>query len=213
MNNATLTRRQQEILEFLKSQGNRFRHPPTLEELAEALGLRSRGSLHKHIQALIAAGLIEPMNRLRRGIRLVETQDLLTTGPVGANLLPVLGKIAAGQPIEAITGDEQMDVPACLRGDPRNGDKCYVLQVQGDSMMDDGILDGDWIIVEPRQQALNGQVVVAMVDGSEATVKRILQRPDSVVLVPANSTMEPMYYAPDRVEIQGVVVGQMRSYM
>ena len=79
-------------------------------------------------------------------------------------------------------------------------------------MMDDGILDGDWIIVEPSQQAINGQVVVAMVDGSEATVKRILQRPDSVVLIPANSTMEPMYYAPDRVQIQGIVVGQMRSY-
>ncbi len=124
-------------------------------------------------------------------------------------MLPLLGRIAAGQPIEAITGDEHIEVPASLR----SHNNCYVLQVQGDSMIDDGILDGDWIIVEPRQQAINGQVVVAMVDGSEATVKRILQRPDSVVLIPANSTMEPMYFAPDRVQIQGVVVGQMRSYL
>ena len=219
MNTISLTRRQQEIFDFLKSSGDRFRHPPTLEELAEALGLRSRGSLHKHIQALISAGLIKPMNRLRRGIRLVKTADGPPASPSplpseslplsGFLMLPLLGRIAAGQPIEAITGNEHIDVPAGLR----SRSNCYVLQVQGDSMMDDGILDGDWIVVEPTQQAINGQVVVAMVDGSEATVKRILQRPDSVVLIPANSTMEPMYFAPDRVQIQGIVVGQMRSYL
>ncbi len=212
MNTTTLTRRQQEILDFLRSQRHRFQHPPTLEELATALGLRSRGSLHKHIQALVKAGLVAPMNHLRRGVRLVEKEQAATKPfPSAAPEfidLPLLGKIAAGQPIEAITGSEQIAVPPNLR----SRDNCYVLQVQGDSMMDDGILDGDWIIVEPRQQAINGQVVVAMVDGSEATVKRILQRPDSVVLIPANSSMEPMYFAPDRVQIQGVVVGQMRSY-
>ncbi len=214
MNTTTLTRRQQEILDFLKAQNTRFRHPPTLEELAEALGLRSRGSLHKHIQALINAGFIEPMNRLRRGVRLTEVEDLgdrISDLLPATLMLPLLGKIAAGQPLEAIAPEaatEHLAVPPNIS----SKDNCYVLQVQGDSMMDDGILDGDWIIVEPRQQAINGQVVVAMVDGSEATVKRILQRPDSVVLIPANSTMEPMYYAPDRVEIQGIVVGQMRSY-
>jgi repressor LexA len=214
VNTTTLTRRQQEILDFLKAQNTRFRHPPTLEELAEALGLRSRGSLHKHIQALINAGFIEPMNRLRRGVRLTNNAgpEDQTFGPdLTSLMLPLLGKIAAGQPLEAIepsAATEHLAVPSNLS----SKDNCYVLQVQGDSMMDDGILDGDWIIVEPRQQAINGQVVVAMVDGSEATVKRILQRPDSVVLIPANSTMEPMYYAPDRVQIQGIVVGQMRSY-
>ena len=212
MNATTLTRRQQEILDFLKTQGVRFQHPPTLEELAAALGLRSRGSLHKHIQALVRAGFIEPLNHLRRGIRLVAQAENTQDQPESL-MLPLLGKIAAGQPIEAISGDERMAVPPSLSGHPSAGKHCYVLQVQGDSMVDDGILDGDWIIVEPRQQALNGQVVVAMVDGSEATVKRILQRPDRVVLIPANSTMEPMYFAPDRVQIQGVVVGQMRSYL
>jgi len=155
------------------------------------------------------------MNHLRRGVRLVNNADADADLAQGSSpqwdtpLLPLLGKIAAGHPIEAVTNDEHLAVPPNLR----SNDNCYVLQVQGDSMVDDGILDGDWIIVEPRQQAINGQVVVAMVDGSEATVKRILQRPDSVVLIPANSAMEPMYFAPDRVQIQGVVVGQMRSYL
>ena len=94
----------------------------------------------------------------------------------------------------------------------RTRDDCYVLQVQGDSMIEDGILDGDWIVVEPRQQASNGEMVVALVDGSEATVKRLLQRPDEVVLIPANSAMSPMHFEPARVAIQGVVVGQMRRY-
>jgi repressor LexA len=101
-----------------------------------------------------------------------------------------------------------MDVPANLR----TRDDCYVLQVRGDSMIEDGILDGDWIVVEPRDSASNGQVVVALVDGSEATVKRLLQRPGEVVLIPANGSMAPMHLAPHRVSIQGVVVGQMRSY-
>ena len=87
-----------------------------------------------------------------------------------------------------------------------------MLQVRGDSMVEDGILDGDWIVVEPRDQARNGEVVVALVDGAEATVKRLLQRPGEVVLVPANSALAPMHFAPERVIIQGVVVGQMRSY-
>ena len=101
-----------------------------------------------------------------------------------------------------------MSVPRSLQ----SADDCYVLQVQGDSMIEDGIFDGDWIVVEPRQQASNGELVVALVDGSEATVKRLLQRPGEVVLIPANSAMAPIHLAPDRVQIQGVVVGQMRRY-
>jgi repressor LexA len=204
--NASLTRRQQQIFEFLREHAHSFAHPPTLDELAATLGLKSRGSLHKQIQALIDAGLVEPMNRTRRGIRL--TPNARTASTIAEDTLPLLGRIAAGRPIEAIEDAQRMGVPPTLR----SGDNCYVLQVQGDSMIEDGILDGDWIVVEPCQQASNGEMVVAMVDGSEATVKRLLQRPGEVVLIPANSAMSPIHLAPDRVQIQGVVVGQMRSY-
>jgi repressor LexA len=204
--NASLTRRQQQIFEFLREHAHSFAHPPTLDELAATLGLKSRGSLHKQIQALIDAGLVEPMNRTRRGIRL--TANARAASAIAEDTLPLLGRIAAGRPIEAIEDEQRMGVPATLR----SGDNCYVLQVQGDSMIEDGILDGDWIVVEPCQQASNGEMVVAMVDGSEATVKRLLQRPGEVVLIPANSAMSPIHLSPDRVQIQGVVVGQMRSY-
>jgi len=122
--------------------------------------------------------------------------------------LPLLGRIAAGRPIEAVVDEERVEVPARLR----TREDCFVLQVRGDSMVEDGILDGDWIVVEPRDQARNGEVVVALVDGAEATVKRLLQRPGEVVLIPGNSALAPMHFAPERVVIQGVVVGQMRSY-
>lgn len=199
-----LTRRQQEIYEYLRDHKDDFDHPPTLDELCAALGLSSKGSLHKQVQALIEAGLVEPMNNQRRGIRLTRTieQD--------AGQLPLLGYIAAGQPIEAIeqADQEQVKVPEWLRTQR----PCYVLQVKGDSMIEEGILDGDHIVVEGRTHARNGEIVVVLVDGSDATLKRIEQKRESVVLHPANATMKPMSYSPDRVEIQGVLVGQMRSY-
>jgi len=197
-----LTRRQQQIFEFLCDHAQAFDHPPTLDELAAALGVRSRGSLHKQVQALVDAGLVEPMNRTRRGVRL--------TAPAAGRdaTLPLLGRIAAGRPIEAVADSSRLEVPASLR----TREDCYVLQVRGDSMIEDGILDGDWIVVEPRDSAGNGEMVVALVDGCEPTVKRLLQRPGEVVLIPANSAMTPMHLSPDRVAIQGVVVGQMRSY-
>jgi repressor LexA len=202
----TLTRRQQEIFEYLKTHLERFPHPPTLDELCEALGLKSRGSLHKQIQALIEAGLVEPMNNLRRGIRLTD-QDETTAGD-DSESLPLYGYIAAGRPIEAISNAERIDVPSQLR----TTNPCYVLEVRGDSMIEDGILDGDWVVIEHREQARNGEVVVALVDGEEATLKRLEQRSNEVVLHPANSNLTAMHFTPDRVQIQGVLVGQMRRY-
>jgi repressor LexA len=201
-----LTRRQQEIYDYLRTQLGKFAHPPTLDELCEALGLKSRGSLHKQIQALIEAGLVEPMNNLRRGIRLVdaspeETADDSTT-------LPLYGYIAAGRPIEAISNPERIDVPNQLR----TQNPCYVLEVRGDSMIEDGILDGDWVVIEHREQARDGDVVVALVDGEEATLKRLERRAGEVILHPANSRLAPMHFSPDRVQIQGILVGQMRRY-
>lgn len=200
----SLTRRQQEIYDYLKSHAGQFEHAPTLTELCDALGLSSRGSMHKQVQALIDAGLVEPMNNLRRGIRLVDEEQQAAND----NELPMMGYIAAGRPIEAVSNPENMLVPPGLRSDR----PCYVLQVKGESMIDEGILDGDWVVIEQRDTARNGEIVVALVDGSEATLKRIEQKPGEVILHPANETMTPMHFHPDQVSIQGVLVGQMRSY-
>jgi repressor LexA len=202
----TLTRRQQEIYDYLREHLDDFPHPPTLDELCDALGLSSRGSLHKQIQALIEAGLVEPMNNLRRGIRLVD--EHLATPPPDADRLPLYGYIAAGRPIEAISNPETITVPPQLR----TAKPCYVLEVRGDSMIEEGILDGDWVVIEHREQARNGEIVVALVDQNEATLKRIEQRPGEVVLHPANSALKPMHYRPEQIRIQGVLVGQMRRY-
>ncbi|VAX07223.1 SOS-response repressor and protease LexA [hydrothermal vent metagenome] len=195
-----LTRRQQEIYDYLCKHLNEFAHPPTLAELCTALGLRSRGSMHKQIQALISSGLLEPMNGQQRGIRLTDV-------PTDAEL-PLLGYIAAGKPIEAIENRETIQVPEQLR----TNHPCYVLQVKGDSMIEEGILDGDWVVIEQRDQARNGEIVVALIDEQEATLKRIEQRPGRISLHPANSHMEPQHYHPDQIRLQGVLVGQMRRY-
>lgn len=196
-----LTRRQEDILDTLRHLAARQQTAPTLDELCALLGLRSRGSLHKHIQALIEAGAIEPMAGRRRGIRLAEQAE-------EGGGLPLLGKIAAGRPIEAISAPEHIEVPARLR----TNRPCYVLQVAGDSMREIGILDGDYVVIEQRETARDGEIVVALIDGEEATLKRILQQPGRVLLYPENSAMEAMEYHPDRVTIQGVLVGQMRAY-
>lgn len=198
----TLTRRQREIYDYLLAHQNELAHPPTLDELCTRLGLSSRGSLHKQVQALVEAGLVEPMHNKRRGIRLRRVE-----GEYGREL-PMLGSIAAGRPIEAVSEPESIEIPPSLRSHR----PCYVLRVKGNSMVEEGILDGDWVIIEQREHARNGEIVVALVQGGEATLKRIEQRPDRVVLHPANSTMEPLSYPAEDVEIQGVLVGQMRSY-
>lgn len=202
---ATLTRKQQDIYAFLCRHRRQFTHPPTLDELCTALGLTSRGSLHKHIQALVAAGLVEPMDRRQRGVRVIEDNchDLATEDGV-----PFLGYIAAGRPIEAVPNPEPMEVPGFLRG---RGES-YVLQVRGDSMIDEGILDGDWVVIEARDHARNGEIVVALIDDGEATLKRFEQQGSRIVLHPANAHMESMEYPAERVRIQGILVGQMRAY-
>ena len=196
-----LTPRQQDILDYLRRQSHEG-FAPTLDTICADLGLRSRGSLHKHIQALVDAGLVVPMEGRHRGVHLTEAAEPEDDG------LPLLGRIAAGRPIEAVTDDTRIQVPDALRGKGA----CYVLEVRGDSMADDGILDGDWVVIEHREHARNGEVIVALIDDEEATLKRIEQRPDRTLLHPANAAYTPQEYAPERVRIQGVVAGQMRRY-
>jgi repressor LexA len=177
---------------------------PTLTELCDSLGLKSRGSLHKHVQALVRAGLVNPMEGLHRGVQLRVHQL-----PTDTRRIPLLGKIAAGRPMEALPETEFFDVPAALTSQRQ----CYALRVSGDSMVEAGILDGDWVVVESRSHARDGEIVVALVHDDEVTLKRIRQNPNRVTLIPANSTMESMDYQIDTVQIQGVVVGLMRSYL
>jgi repressor LexA len=125
------------------------------------------------------------------------------------SVLPFVGFIAAGKPIEAIENITYMTIPEQLKTEK----PCYVLKIKGDSMIEHGIFDGDWVIIEQRSYARNGEIVVALVDKAEATLKFIEQYPHETLLIPANSKMEAMRYKPGQVEIQGVLVGQMRSYI
>jgi repressor LexA len=198
-----LTRRQHDLLLYLEQREMRGERPPSLTEICRDLGLVSRGSLHKQVVALVQAGLVEPMNGKQRGVRLLK--------PEAANddsALPMLGVIAAGQPIEALLRDESVVLPGWLRGPAGR----YALRVRGDSMRDAGILDGDVVVIEPRQSARNGETVVALIDGEAATLKRIEQRPGVVLLHAENPAFPPQRYAPEQVQIQGVVVAALRRY-
>ena len=204
----TLTRKQQEIFDFLMQNQDNFKHPPTLEELCSGIGVKSRGSLHAHIKALIEANLIEAPERKQRGIRLTEYARQLIGGSDNESGLPFVGTIAAGRPIEAVETISYMAIPDQLKTQK----PCYVLKIKGDSMIEQGIFDGDWVIIEQRSYARNGEIVVALVNKAEATLKFIEQYPHETLLIPANAKMEAMRYKPEQVEIQGVLVGQMRSY-
>ena len=196
-----LTRRQQEIYDFLRNNAERFAHPPTYDELCQRLGLSSRGSLHKHIQALVEAGVVEPLEG-RQGIRLAGREET----DAG---IPHLGAIAAGRPIEALSQPEFLPVPDFLLSKR----PCYVLTVKGDSMIEAGIMNGDLVVIEQRDTARNGEIVVALINGNEATLKRLQNNNDgSVTLIPENSTMVPMNYPATQVEIQGVLVSLLRRY-
>lgn len=204
-----LTRKQQDIFEFLLNNHKDFAYPPTLDEVCSALGLNSRGSLHKHIKALIEAGLVEASDRKQKGIRLTEQAKQYLQADDETAGTPFVGFIAAGSPIQAIEQISYINIPEQIKTDQT----CYILQVKGDSMIEEGIFDGDWVIIEQRSYARNGEIVVALIEKSEATLKFIEQYPHETLLIPANSNMSAMKYRPEQVEIQGVLVGQMRSYI
>ena len=204
-----LTRKQQEIYQFLINHYQNSDNPPTLDEICSALGLKSRGSLHKHIQRLVDAKLVEPSNRKQRRIRLTTSENTPIIENLKNNTIPYLGKIAAGQPLEAITDYSKIMIPTQLKTE----NDCYVLQVTGDSMIDLGIFNNDWVIIEKRNYAKNGDVIVALINNDEVTLKIIEQTPSKTILIPANKSMQPMQFDPNNVQIQGILVGQMRSYI
>jgi len=204
-----LTRKQQDIFEFLLTNQKNFAYPPTLDEVCSALGLNSRGSLHKHIKALIEAGLVEASDRKKKGVRLTEKAQQFIQSVDETIGTPFVGYIAAGKPIEAVEQISYISIPEQIKTEK----SCYILQVRGESMIEEGIFDGDWVIIEQRSVARNGEIVVALIDKAEATLKFIEQYPHETLLIPANSNMSAMKFRPEQVEIQGVLVGQMRSYV
>lgn len=196
-----LTDREREVYDFVRAYTRRHGVPPKLREIGAQLGVSSRGTVHRYLRAIEAAGLIAITPDRARGVRLVNK----TTA---RGVLPVLGRIAAGLPIEAIPDETEIDLSEFFMGPNR-----FVLRVDGESMIEAGILHGDMVIVESRNSARNGEIVVALIDNQEATLKTFLRNPDgSITLRPANHNMVPMRFAAERVVIQGVVVGQMRSY-
>ncbi len=199
-----LTDRERQVYDFIRAYVARHGYAPKLNEIGQQLGIHSRGTVHRHVRAVREAGLIAVEPERSRGIRLRRGK----AAAVRPYVLPLLGRIAAGRPIEAIPGEDEIDLSEFFVNSNR-----FVLKVQGDSMIEDGILDGDMVIVEKREHAENGDIVVALIDGEEATLKRLQKNRDgSVTLRPANGRLTPMRYAGVRVRVQGVVVGQFRAY-
>ncbi len=198
------TDRERQILEFLQSYIARTGIAPKLREIAEHLGIRSRGTVHRYLRSLEEQGLIDIAPDRTRGIRLSDSAGEARPGAT----LPLLGRIAAGLPIQAIPGHDEIDLTEFFVAPGR-----FVLRVTGDSMIEDGILDGDMVVVQQQDTARDGEIVVALIDNEEATLKRLQRNgDDSVTLRPANRALAPMRYHAARVRIQGVVVGQFRSY-
>ncbi len=200
-----LTRRQKEILDFIEGFIDDRGYSPSFEEIAGFFQYRSLATVHEHLSNLQAKGYIRKNYNESRSIELARTEMRLA-----AVDLPLLGTVAAGQPIEAIEQKEAISVPEDMVSGPVAH---YVLRVRGDSMIEEQIRDGDYVIVRARDTANNGEMVIALVDGECATVKKFYAEPDgSVRLQPANPDLDPMYYAAERVIVQGIVVGVIRKY-
>jgi repressor LexA len=200
-----LTKRQKEILDFLEIFVAEYGYPPSYEEIARNFGYTSLATVHEHLENLRQKGYIRKSYNASRSIELVPT-----AAGGSAVELPLLGQVAAGQPIEAIEDQETVTVPEDL---VTRGGRHYVLRVRGDSMIEEQIRDGDYVIVNSRNSAENGEMVVALVQGDSATVKKYYRERDGRVrLQPANVAMAPMYFPSNDVAVQGVVVGVIRRY-
>ena len=198
-----LTKRQKDTLNFIRHYIYKNNEGPLVHEIAKGLGISSSGSTHKHIQALIDAGHLKTLPMRTRGLQLVEDEDLTSSVT-----LPMLGRIAAGRLIEAIADETEIDVSILFKGKGR-----YVLKVSGESMKDKGIMSGDYVVVETTRQAKHGDIIVALVDGYDATLKTLfINQDDTVTLVPANDAFEPVTLETKRLSIQGVMVGLLRTY-
>ncbi|MEE8488392.1 MAG: transcriptional repressor LexA [Gemmatimonadota bacterium] len=201
-----LTRRQKEILDFIESFLDTHGYSPSFEDLAAFFQYRSLATVHEHLTNLESKGYIRKNYNESRSIELMRTEMRLS-----AIELPLLGIVAAGEPIEAIEDTQTISVPEDLVGGATGSH--YVLRVRGDSMIDEQIRDGDYVIVQSRLTAHDGEMVIALVDEDGATVKRFYREAQGMVrLQPANAELAPMRLQANRVRIQGIVVGIIRRY-
>ncbi|MFN2308460.1 MAG: transcriptional repressor LexA [Gammaproteobacteria bacterium] len=193
---------QDRTLQFIRRYLARHGHAPSLSAIASGLGLRSKAVVHRHVQALAEQGYLTVAAGRHHGIA-------LTDQAIEASFtIPLAGRIAAGRPIEAIADTHTLNLAEFLLGPNR-----YALRVFGDSMIGAGILDGDTVVIEQRDTADDGDIVVALIDNQEVTLKRLRRRRDGMIeLIAANPAIPNMVYAPDRIRLQGVVTGQLRSY-
>jgi repressor LexA len=198
-----LTKRQREVLDYLGDFIQQHGYAPSLEEIGRRFGLSSLATVHKHLTNLQEKGFIKRAWNRSRSVELTQTR----TGGRAVEL-PMLGYVAAGVPIEAVAGTETIAVPEDLVGRRDT----YVLRVRGDSMIDEQIRDGDFVVVEDRRTAENGEMVIALLGGADVTLKKFYRDGARVRLQPANPAMQPILVDFSHVQIQGVVVGVMRKY-
>jgi repressor LexA len=199
----SLTRRQRQVLDVIRGFIERHGYSPSLEEIGAGLGLSSVATVHKHVSLLVEKGYVQRAWNQNRSI------ELTNRDPAAVVRLPLGGTIAAGAPIDAVRSAESVCVPTDMVRDP---DGSYVLRVAGNSMIDEQIRDGDLVIVDGRMPVTDGRIVVALVDGSEVTLKRFQHAGPRVRLEPANPALRPLVLPAERVQIQGVVVGVLRRY-
>jgi len=196
-----LTKRQKEILDFVREHVERHGYAPTLQEIGARFGLSSPATVYKHVEQLVNKGYLRKAPHQGRGIQLVDPE------PVRTVEVPLLGQVAAGRPIEAVVEPESVNLPPDFVGRKPT----YVLRVRGNSMIDEHIRDGDLVIVEDRNSPDNGETVIALLRGEEATLKKYYRDGRMIRLQPANPTIEPIFVDENEVRIQGVVVGVLRS--
>jgi repressor LexA len=214
-----LTAKQRELLLFIDNRLKESGISPSFDEMREALDLKSKSGVHRLISALEERGFIRRLPNRARALEVLKHPEVKTASvtqlrpaaPAAANdtmEIPLHGKIAAGTPIEALQGTENFSVPAALLGPGEH----YALEVAGDSMVDEGILDGDFALIRKVDTARDGEIVVALIDNEEATLKTFRREGSMVRLDPANRQYEPQRYDPRRVQIQGRLAGLIRRY-
>ena len=208
-----LTFQQEKLLKFIIDYQKQNNVTPSFDEMKDGLDLKSKSGIHRIVSALEERGYIKKLNNRARAIEIIKNVNLIDTesGKNKNNIIsiPILGKIAAGLPIEAISDNTNyIELPETLL---KKGEY-FVLNVEGDSMIEAGIFDGDQVVIRKANDANNGEIVVALIDNNEATLKRIFKRGQQVALQPENSNYKTVIYGPDRIQIQGVLKHLIRSY-
>jgi len=204
-----LYRKERELLEYLSQFQSQYGYSPTLAELAHATGHSSKSTIHAIIKSLVEKGYIQKVDGNTRVLKIIEEKVKLAAHGISSSIeLPVMGYIAAGKPLEPYHDpNASLQISASMISGKKTA---YVLQVKGNSLIEDGILDGDYVVIEKIQDAVNGDIVVAIVDDNLATLKKYYLENNRVVLKPANAEMEPIY--PNSLIIQGKVVSLIRKF-